>query len=157
MVRFSPADLRVLRLLQKDLSISRQAMADSAGLSASTLWRRIGELEAAGVVRKQVALLDPIKVGCPVCVFVSVDLVDYEDATRISFEQFIETTAEVMECYAMTGTHDYILLVRATGVDAFEQFLMQRVLRHPAVREATSQIALRQLKYETALPLPADR
>ena len=146
-------DLRILRLLQTDSSLSRQELAERSGMSVSTLWRKVQDLDASGVVLKNVALLDPDAVGLPVCVFVFVDLGDYQKDNQIAFETFVERSPEIMECFAVTGSHDYILIVRTAGVAEFESFLMEKILPHPAVSSATSQIALRQHKYTTALPI----
>ena len=153
MQNLTEIELRILRLLQDDSNLSRQELADRAGMSVSTLWRKVHDLDEAGVVRKSVALLDPGAVGLPVCVFVFVDLGDYQKENQIAFETFVERSPEIMECFAVTGSHDYILIIRTAGVAEFESFLMEKILPHPAVASATSQIALRQHKYTTALPI----
>ena len=147
------SDLKVLRLIQRDLSGSRQETAERAGMSASTLWRRINELEAQGTIRKRVALLDPVSVGIPICIFLSVNLVDHDLRTRTQFEDFVAITPEIMECFSVTGAFDYVLIVRTTSVSAFEQLLMEQILGHKAVAAASSQISLRQHKYSTELPI----
>lgn len=149
----SPPDIRLLRLIQRDWSKSRQTLADAAGMSASTLWRRLTDLQRSGAIRKRVALLDPIIADLPVCVFLSVNLVNYDAATREAFETFVGITPEIMECFSVTGEFDYMLIVRSKSVIAFEQFLMERILGQKSVASASSQISLREHKYSTELPL----
>lgn len=149
----SAADLKVLRLLQEDAGLSRQDLASASAMSSSTLWRRVSDLQASGAIRKRVALLDPEVVGVPVCVFLSVNLVDHDSKTRQRFESFVESAAEIMECYLVTGSYDYVLIVRSKSVKAFETFLMNEVLGHKSVASSSTQMSLRQFKYTTALPL----
>lgn len=149
----SAMDVKVLKLLQSDASASRQDLAEAAGTSPSTLWRKINELEAAGAIRKRVAILDPELLGVPVCVFLSVNLVNYDINTRNKFEYFVSQSPEILECFSITGAFDYMLIVRTRSVSDFEAFLMDRILGHKSVASASSQICLRLLKYTTALPL----
>lgn len=149
----SDADIRVLKLLQRDLDAPKQDVADAAGMSPSTLWRRLNDLEAAGAIRKRVALLDPEVVGFPICVFLSVNLTGHDKPIRESFEAFVTNTPEILECFSITGGFDYMLIVRTRSVADFEAFLMDQILGHKSVASATSQISMRQHKYSTELPL----
>ncbi|NIA27089.1 MAG: winged helix-turn-helix transcriptional regulator, partial [Desulfobulbaceae bacterium] len=133
--------------------LTARELAECLGMSPSTLWRRINELEQVGAIEGRVALLNPEKVGLPVCVFVFINMVNHDKQTLAEFVRFVNDTASIMECFAVTGTHDYTLIVRASSVGAFEKILMEQILPHASVASASSQIALRQHKYSTALPL----
>ncbi len=152
-LRLSETDRSVLRAIQKDAGATVRDIAEDLGLSPSTVSRRLTELEQVGAIQRRVALLDPEKVGFPVCVFVAVNLVDHSRETRISFERLVHGTPEILECFSVTGTHDYTLIIRAHSVGEFERILMEQILADDAVAQASSQIALRQHKYSTALPL----
>lgn len=147
------SDHRVLKLVQQDWGRSRQDLAEAAGMSPSTLWRRLTDLENSGAIKKRVALLDPTILGVPICVLISVNLVNYDAPTRQKFETFVQITPEIMECFSMTGGFDYMLIVRATTVMAFENFLMDKILGHSSVATASSQVSLRQHKYTTEIPV----
>ncbi len=149
----SSADLKVLRAIQADATGSAREMAEQLGMSPSTFWRRMNELEQVGAIKGRVAIVDPERVGFPVCVFVFVNLRDYEKTTLGRFERFVNDTPEILECFAVTGTNDYTLITRSRSVGEFERLLMDRILAHESVASATSQFALRQHKYSTALPL----
>ena len=149
----SKSDKSILSELQAGGGDGRTKLAEKIGLSATTLWRRVKELTDVGVIRAQVTLLDPDKLGYPVCVFVFVNLKDYSKESRKGFEEFIEGSAQIMECFSVTGVNDYIMIVRCRSVGDFERFLMEQVLSHPSVESASSQISLRQHKYTTAIPL----
>ncbi|MEM6832014.1 MAG: Lrp/AsnC family transcriptional regulator [Pseudomonadota bacterium] len=150
---FSDADIRVLKLLQSNLDAPKNELAEAAGMSPSTLWRRMNELQTVGAIRKRVALLDPDILGFPICVFLSVNLIGHDKPIRDGFEAFVTDTPEILECFSITGGFDYMLIVRSASVAAFETFLMDKILGHQFVATATSQISMRQHKYTTELPL----
>ncbi len=152
-VPLSETDLAVLRAIQEDASLTARELAEKLGMSPSTLWRRVNELEQVGAIEGRVALLNPDKVGLPVCVFVFINMVNHDKQTLTDFVRFVNDTASIMECFAVTGAHDYTLIIRAGSVGAFEQILMEQILPHASVASASSQISLRQHKYSTALPL----
>ena len=152
-VSLSATDVTILRAIQEDASLTTRELAERLGMSPSTLWRRVNELEQVGAIEGRVALLNPDKVGLPVCVFVFINMVNHDTQTLSDFVRFVNDTASIMECFAVTGAHDYTLIIRASSVGAFEQILMEQILPHASVASASSQIALRQHKYSTALPL----
>lgn len=149
----SRTDRAVLSALQDDASITVRDLASRLHVSASTVSRRLAELEQQGVIRRRVALLDADQLGFAVCAFVAVNLVDHSPGSRQGFEALVQRTPAVLECFSVTGTQDYTLIIRTRSVDEFERLLMDDILADPAVAQASSQIALRQLKYSTALPL----
>ena len=146
-------DLRILRRLQTDTSVSNVDLAAAVGLSQSPCLRRVRQLEARGVIARQVALVDQNAVGLPVSVFLQVSLErQVEDALRV-FEAAVAAWPEVMECYLMTGNADYMLRVVAADLGAYERFLMDHLTRVPGVASIRSSFALKQVVYKTALPI----
>ena len=122
-------------------------------MAQSTLWRKIQELEAAGVITQRVALLDAGKVGCKLTVLASITLVDHNEATVQGFQRLIETQAEVTECFSTSGQADYSLKIRVVDVEAYEAFMTHTLLRSNYVREVQSSFVLKELKHTTAQPL----
>ncbi|MEM8789574.1 MAG: Lrp/AsnC family transcriptional regulator [Pseudomonadota bacterium] len=147
------SDQTLLRLLQRDAGLSIKDLAQRSGLSASTVWRRLQDFEAAGLITARVTLLDPEKLGLGVLMLVNVNIRDQTQAARSAFERFAETEEAVQHCLAVTGSHDYVLMVRHVDVARFERFLMDRVLAHPSVASAHSQLVLRHTKNSTLLPV----
>lgn len=146
-------DRRLLRALQADATLSVKDMAERSGLSASTAWRRLQALERTGVIRGRVALLDPERLGLDVCALVDVDIAGQAAETRASFEAFVRAAPEILQCFAVTGGHDYMLVVRTVSVAAYERFLMDRLLQHAAVASTQTHLVLRQPKDGSALPV----
>jgi len=146
-------DIEILRLLQNDATLTHQALADATGLSPATAWRRVQSLEAAGILSGRVALVDPKRAGLATTVMTEVTLTGHSRENRDGFEQLVARSAEILECYAVSGSHDYRLLIRVRDIEAYEHFLMEVLLAHPAVASAVTAFVLRQIKYTTALPL----
>lgn len=147
------ADRRILTVLQEDATLTLKDLAERLSMSQSTVWRRMQDLEAAGVILKRVTLVDPRAVGLGVCVFVHVNLREQNAESRSAFEAFVRAERQILESFAITGEYDYMLIVRTDSVESFDEFLMHRLLAHPKVAKASSNLTLRQQKYTTALPL----
>jgi Lrp/AsnC family transcriptional regulator len=149
----SKSDRRLLEAMQRDVNISQNDLADIAGMSRTSCWRRIKEFEESGVIEKQVALLNPRKLGFQIHVLLAVAMVEHTDANRDSFEAHVQSLPEVTECYSVSGERDYVLQVVVNDMDAYNHFINTQILHHRAVRSASSTFALRRVKYSTALPL----
>ncbi len=151
--QLDPVDLRLLGKLQGDARITNVALADSANLSPAPCLRRIRELETAGVIRGYVTLLDPEAVGLLVSVFIQVSLEKQVETALRTFEKTIGSYPEVMECYLMTGDADYLLRVVASDLKSLQKFIVERLACIPYVANIRSSMALKEVKYNTALPI----
>ena len=147
-------DLRILERLQQDARISNVELAHAVSLSASPCLARVRALEAGGYISRYVTLLDPKKIGLTVSVLVQVTLEKQIEPALEAFERAVRERPEVMECYLMTGDADYLLRVLVPDVPAFERFILDFLSRVPGVDNIKSSFALKQVKYQTALPLP---
>jgi DNA-binding Lrp family transcriptional regulator len=147
------SDRLLLNALQTDATISQIDLAEQCGLSRTSCWRRIRELEETGLIDGRVALLDPRILGLQIHVLLAVSMIEHSDTTRQTFEAHVETLPEVMECYSVSGERDYLLQIISKDMDAYNDFLNTKILHHPGVHSASSSFALRRVKYTTALPL----
>lgn len=146
-------DRRLLTELQKDATRNQSELAEIAGMSRTSCWRRIRDFENAGLIERQVALLNPKKAGFTIEVLLLVAMKEHSDANRRSFERHVSLLPEVMECFSVSGDRDYLLQVVAKDMETYNEFLNAQVLRHEAVQSASSTFVLRRVKYSTALPL----
>jgi DNA-binding Lrp family transcriptional regulator len=147
-------DWKILGLLQEDARISNVDLAQAVGLSPSPCLSRVRALEERGLIRRYVTLLDPQRVGMKVSVFIQVTLEKQIEPALEVFEKAIRARPEVMECYLMTGEADYLLRVVVPDLQALEHFILDFLSRVPGVGNIKSSFALKQVKYQTALPLP---
>lgn len=146
-------DRRLLDALQQDATRSQADLAEIAGMSRSSVWRRIREFEQAGLIERQVAVLNPRAAGFQIQVLLAVAMTEHTDENRQAFERHVASLQEVTECFSVSGERDYVLHVVVRDMDAYNNFLNSRILRHPAVRSASSTFTLRRVKYTTRLPL----
>ncbi len=153
MQKLTKADYRLLDALQHDTSLSQIDLAERSGMSRTSVWRRIREMEDAGLIEGRVALLNPRALGLQINVMLSVSMVQHSDRTRQEFEQYIEGLPEVMECYSVSGDRDYLLQVISKDMESYNDFLNTMILNHASVHSASSSFALRRVKYTTVLPL----
>lgn len=151
-----PIDWKILSLLQLDARMSNVQLAHAVGLSPSPCLARVRALEQAGFISRYVTLLDALKVGLKVSVFIQVALERQVEKALEIFENAIHERPEVMECYLMTGEADYLLRVVVPDIQALEEFVLNFLSRVPGVGNIKSSFALKQVKYQTALPLPGD-
>lgn len=148
-----PIDLRLLDRLQNDARITNVALAESVNLSPAPCLRRVRDLESAGAIRGYVTLIDPEAIGLHVSVFIQISLEKQVLNALKNFEETIAGYPEVMECYLMTGDSDYLLRVVARDLATLQSFIVDRIACLPNVANIHSSIALKQIKYKTALPL----
>lgn len=146
-------DRRIVAALQRDGRITNVELAELVGLSPTPCARRVARLEAEEVITGYGARVDPVRVGLPVSIFVSVELERQDREAITTFERAVVTLPEVMECYLMTGSRDILLRVVAEDLTTFNHFLEERLMRLPGIRSIRSNFALRTLIRRQSLPL----
>lgn len=151
-MKLTRADRKILQILQEDGKISNVDLAERVGLSPSPCLRRVKQLEAAGLVAGYVALLDRRKARLDVLAYVEVQ-VDHTEGAAQAFQQAVLREPEVVGCYVMTGSFDYLLRVVAPNLDAYGHLMMQRLLKIPGVKDVRSSFVLDTIKDSTAVPL----
>lgn len=152
-MNLSRTDRRLLNELQRDTTRNQSELAELVGLSRTSCWRRIREFEDAGLIERQVALLNPKIAGFNIQVLLLVAMTEHTDENRQGFERHVSLLPEVTECFSVSGDRDYVLHVVVQDMDTYNDFLNSEVLKHPAVRSASSTFVLRRVKYSTVLPL----
>jgi DNA-binding Lrp family transcriptional regulator len=148
-------DWKILKALQDDARIANVDLAEKVNLSPSPCLARVRALERGGFISRYVTLLDPGSVGLGVSVFVQVRLEKQVESSLNVFEKAVAARPEVMECYLMTGASDYLLRVVVSDLQEFQTFVTH-LSKIPGVGNIQSSVALKQVKYKTALPLPSD-
>ncbi len=146
-------DLKILRWLQTDASMTNVELAEKINLSPSPTLARVKRLQSEGVISKVVALADPRALGLKVNVFVRVSLEKQESGVLEKFERAVSKFDEVMEVYLMTGDEDYLLRIVVPDIQALERFILEHLTKIPGIKNIKSSFALKQVKYKTALPI----
>ena len=152
-MKLSRADRRLLNALQRDATRNQTELADIAGMSRTSCWRRIRDFEKSGLIQRQVALLDPKLAGFNIQVVLAVAMTEHTDENRQDFETHVAMLPEVTECFSVAGERDYVLHVVVRDMETYTELLNSQILKHPAVRSASSTFVLRTVKYTTMLEL----
>jgi Lrp/AsnC family leucine-responsive transcriptional regulator len=146
-------DRRIVAALQADGRLSNVDLADKVGLSPSPCLRRVNRLERDGVIESYRAMLGRRKIGLGLTVFVGVKIEGHADDRATTFEEEVVAFGEVIACHMIAGEADYLLEVTVPDLDAYQQFLVGKLLNLPLVREVRSNIAIQTLKSAAPLPL----
>ncbi len=145
-------DKKILALLQEDAMLTVNELARQVGLSPNPCWRRVQRLEAEGVIRKRVTLLNAAALNAGVTVFVAIKTSQHSAAWFKGFAKNVNAIPEVMEFYRMSGEVDYLLRVVVPDIAAYDAVYKQ-LIRTPGLSDVSSSFAMEQIKYTTALPL----
>ena len=147
-------DLRLLAELQKDASLSNLELADKVGLSPTPCARRVKRLVTEGFIERQVAILNPEKLGYDLTAHVSISMDRHTPDRFDNFETEIATYAEVIDCSVVTGqSADYLLRVVVKDMKHFEAVLLGKLTRIPGVTGVHSSFVLRKVISRTEIPL----
>jgi Lrp/AsnC family transcriptional regulator len=145
-------DRKLLALLQQDSTLSIAEMADRVGLSPTPCWKRIQKMEAAGVILRRVALVDPARVGMELTVFVAIEAGNHSPEWLEAFGAAVQAMPEVLEFYRMAGDVDYMLRVVAADMAEYDAFY-KRLISTVPLKNVTSRFAMERIKSITAVPL----
>jgi len=149
--RLDEIDRKILSVLQGDATLPVATIAERAGVTATPCWRRIQKLEAAGIIRGRVALLDPEKMNVGVTVFVAVRTNQHNLDWAERFCAAVDGIPEVVEFYRMSGDVDYLLRVVVPDIAAYDA-VYKRLIKTVELFDVSSSFAMEQIKYTTALP-----
>jgi len=152
-MKLDPQDISILKELQQDANLSSTELAERVGLSQSPCWRRINQLEEAGVIQRRVALLARKKLGIDVLVFVNVKLASHGWQSLPKFKQKVVSFPEVLQCFLVMGDIDFILLVATRTIEDYNRFVQNKLAQIPGVQSIDSRIVIEETKNTTELPL----
>ncbi len=146
-------DRKMLAVLQVEPDLSVQALAERVNLSHTPCWRRLKRLESEGIIRERAVILDADLLGLPITVFAEVALKQHDEQTLEQLEREAQRCPEIVECFSMSGEHDYIFRIVAASVADYERFLKKVLLHLPGVASVNSSFALKRVKLTTRLPV----
>ncbi|MBL4613733.1 MAG: Lrp/AsnC family transcriptional regulator [Magnetovibrio sp.] len=145
-------DHNIIRHLQLNARLTNQELADKINLSPSPCLRRVRNLEKSGVLTGYTAIVDQEKYGLPINVFVNIRLEKQSNEAIQAFEDGIQELDEVIECYLMTGSRDYMLRVVSQNLKTYEAFIREKLTTLPGIAGIESSFAFGQVKRNTSLP-----
>ena len=146
-------DRQILRTLQSDGRLSNVELAERVHLSPSACLRRVKQLEESGVIAQYVALLNAKALGQHGTCFSIINLATMNDALLKAFEQAVRDEPEILDCFYVAGSNDYLIRFSYRDAEDLERFHTQVLMRLPGVERSNSMLVLRTVKKTTALPV----
>ena len=146
-------DRAILIQLQRDSRLTMQQLAEKVGMSSSACWRRVRSLEESGVIDRYAVIVNPGKAGFSLSSMTLVSLARHEERSVENFVTEVRRHPEVLECFATSGEADFHLRVVVEDIEAYNKFLDDFIFRIPGVSQVRSNIVLKEIKADTALPL----
>jgi len=146
-------DRNILVLLQQDASLPLEEIARRVGASKTPVWNRIRKMKASGLIRSEVALVDPDLLGLESCFFVLIRTSQHDADWLARFLKAVRERPEVMEAHRLAGDIDYILKVRVPNARAYDAFY-RALIREVSIFNVTSTLSMEEIKNTTALPMP---
>lgn len=146
-------DRRILNTLQDDASLTNAELAEQVHVSPPTCLRRVKHLSETGVISRQVVLLDPAKVGAPLCAIVEITL-DVNAAEKMAaFEALVAAEAAVLQCYRVAPGPDFVLVVQVADMPAYHALAHRLFATHANVRNVKTYFSTFRSKFETRIAL----
>jgi Lrp/AsnC family transcriptional regulator, leucine-responsive regulatory protein len=153
-IALDATDLRILEHLQRDASLTNQALAAAALTSAATCLRRVKRLEDAGVIERRIALLSGAKLGAGLSAIVEVTL-DRQGAEHLAaFEARAVAQAQVQQCYRVSPGPDFVVIVQVPDMQAYHELVQRLFTQDANVRNVKAFFSVHRAKFEPALQLP---
>ncbi|MCB0496557.1 MAG: Lrp/AsnC family transcriptional regulator [Cyclobacteriaceae bacterium] len=146
-------DKQIVETLQKDGRITIKALAEKLNLTTTPVFERVKRLEKEGVIDKYVALVNAKKVGRNLIVFISISLKNHTRSYLDKFVAEMRSYNEIMECYHIAGNFDYLLKAQLKDMEAFQQFILNKLSVNSNIAHVQSSFVLSKDKYSTALPV----
>lgn len=148
-------DRDILALLQRDASLPIQRIAEQVGLSVNPCWRRIRRMEAAGIIRGRVALVDPEKVGLGLTIFVRIKTREHSTAWAERLAEVVASIDEISECHRIGGDVDYLLKVTVADIAGYDRVYKKLIASVPSLTDVSALFSMERLKSSTRLSIPA--
>lgn len=146
-------DVRLLSELQVDSALTNDQLAERVGLSASAVQRRVRRLERSGVIERQVAIVDPARVGRSALFIVGVEVERERPELVRKLREWIAGEPSVQQAYYVTGTADYVLIVATRDIAEFDSLMSEFILANPNVRRFTTQVVMSTVKRGLFVPV----
>lgn len=146
-------DRKVLAELQRNCRLSNQEIAERVGSSASSVWRRIRTMEEAGVIGGFQVAVTAEALGYAEMIMVHVSLSKHSDKGIDAFTELVDNAPEVLECYAVTGDHDFLLKVLAKDMRTFYRFLEETLMNKDYIDRTSSTVVMNKIKESRSVPV----
>jgi len=149
-------DRQLLNLVQEDAGQTAERLAEQVELSPSAIQRRLRRLREEGVIAREIAVVDPASIGRPTFFVVSLQIEQERPELLAQLRKWLTARANVQQVFYVTGEADFILVLTAPDMAAYEAFMSQLLEQNPNVKRFTTNVALSVVKRGLGIPVPLD-
>lgn len=152
-MQLSELDRKILKVIQRSPSLSQVEQAELTGMSRSSFWRHVKEMEDVGIIGEHIPEISAKKVGLKLRANCMISLNNHSLETRQKFEKHIIAMDNVLECHATSGGKDYMLTVVAKDMDDYYEIMSSSILDHPTIDNTQTSFFMKEVKSTRRLPL----
>lgn len=146
-------DQKILRVIQEKPEVTMRELGEATGLSHTPSWRRLQRLRDAGVVSERRYIIDPETVGFDILVLCFVKLAEHKRERLQQFEAAVQRVPQILQCYSLSGEHDYVLQVIAKSVRDYETTVQDAIVELPNVQSISTSFTLKRVKQSLTIPV----
>ncbi|MCW4453431.1 Lrp/AsnC family transcriptional regulator [Flavobacterium sp. MXW15] len=148
-------DRQLLRLVQDDIGASAEQLAAQVPLSPSSIQRRLRRMREAGVIEREVAVVDPAALGRPTFFIVSLQVERERPELLNQLRRWLAAQEHIQQAFYVTGESDFVLVVAAPDTESYDTLMGRLVSENPNVSRFTTNVALSVVKRGLSIPIPA--
>lgn len=152
MKKIDEIDRKILRLIQAKADMSLDELAGDVSLSRNACWRRIKQMEEAGIILGRATLVEPEAVGLGLSVFVMIRTNEHEKNWLEKFRKVVQSMPEIVGAHRMSGELDYVLRVRVADMKTYDRFYQQLISKIP-IADISASFVMDDIKDTTVLPV----
>lgn len=152
-MKIDSIDKQILTILQQDAQITNVELAGKIGISPPAMLERVKRLEKNGIIKRYVAIVDPMKVSKGIFAIVSVSLSAHQLSSIDQFTRQIKKLDEVLECYHVAGDEDFILKIAVSSIEEYEKFILSKLTKINGVSKVNTKFVLSTVKYNTKIKI----
>ena len=156
LAKMDRTDRKILALYHEDTRRIAESIGDEVGLSAAAVQRRLKQLRQTGVIRAEVALLDNVALGLPITCVVTVSMASRPVRYLDQFKRLMVAQPHVQQCYHVTGSTDFVLVVTARSMEDYGAFARQWFESNENVARFETHVVLERVKVGVSLPVPLE-
>ena len=146
-------DLKILKILQEDGRITNLQLSNDIGLSPAPTLERVKKLEKMGIIKGYNAVLDEKNLGLGIQTLMLVNVLRHSPNAAQNFIAEINKIDEVVECFHLTGSSDYLLRIMVKDIATYEKLAMDRIANIEGIANMQTMVVLSTIKSKNKLPL----
>jgi len=150
-MKLDETDIKLINMLQEDCKQPIKNLAAKLNLSIAPVHERIKKIEKAGLIKRYVAIVDLDLINKPLINYCNVSITKHNSELFEEFEEIISKMDEVLECYYVSGSFDYLLKVVSSSMHEYQDFVLNKLSRLEMISNINSQFVMKHVKFKTSI------